>query len=34
MNKTDKKSFPGVYKGVVEDQIINKISKWNRYTLC
>ena len=33
-NKTDKKSFPGVYKGVVEDQIIHRISKWNVYILC
>ena len=33
-NKTDKKSFPGVYKGVVEDQIIHRMSKWNVYILC
>ena len=32
-NKTDKKSFPGVYKGVVEDQI-HRMSKWNVYILC
>lgn len=34
VNKIDKTSIPSVWERVGEGQIVNRISKWNRYTLC